>query len=436
MPSDLRILIVAEHASARFGGEAILPVHYFRVLRGRGVDVRMVVHARTREELARLFPADLERITFIPDSWLNVLLWRLEQLLPLPSKVKLFTLGWLSRLHTQRRARRAARALIRRHGIQVVHQPIPVSPREPSILHGLGVPVVIGPMNGGMSFPPGFWTGGDASAPGAGPLLRAARRLSGLLHVLMPGKRRAQLLLVANERTRRSLPPGVRGRVVELVENGVDLKLWQAREPVDRAGEPVRFVFSGRLVSLKAVDLLIRAVERARREVPLTLDVVGDGPERGHLEEVARSAGQEGAVRFHGWLEQPAAARVIREADALVLPSLHECGGAVVLEAMATGLPVIATDWGGPADYVDPSCGILVPARTPEQFVGALAEALLRLAHAPELRRSMGRAGREKVCREFDWERKGDRILQLLEGVAMADTSPAAGPTPGGTPFG
>jgi len=350
--------------------------------------------------------------------------------------VKLFTLGWLSRLHTQRRARRAARELVRRHGIQVVHQPIPVSPREPSVLHGLGVPVVIGPMNGGMSFPPGFWTGGD-STPGAGRTLRAARAFSRLLHLLMPGKLRARLLLVANERTRRSLPPGVRGQVVELVENGVDLSLWRAREPAERPGEPVRFVFSGRLVSLKAVDLLLRAVAHARREVPLTLDVVGDGPERARLEDLARSAALESAVRFHGWLEQPAAARVIADADALVLPSLHECGGAVVLEAMATGLPVIATDWGGPADYVDPSCGILVPPRTPDQFVEGLTEALLRLARSPELRRRMGRAGREKVCREFDWERKCDRLLALLESAVLTgDTAPAIGQAARGAPLG
>jgi glycosyltransferase involved in cell wall biosynthesis len=417
MASSLRILIVAEHASARFGGEAILPLHYFRVLRARGADVRMVVHDRTREELARAFPRDLDRITFIPDSWLNVLLWRLERLLPLPSKAKVFTLGWLSRLHTQRRARQVARRLVREHGIQIVHQPIPVSPREPSILHGLGVPVVIGPLNGGMSFPPGFWSGGGRpGAPAVGRFLSAARKLSELLHRAFPGKLRASLLLVANERTRRSLPARARGRVVELVENGVDLSLWQPKVHVERPGEPVRFVFSGRLVKLKAVDLLIRAMERAARDAAMTLEILGDGPERGSLEEQVRRARLQDRVRFRGWLEQPACAEAIRSADALVLPSLHECGGAVILEAMASGLPVICTDWGGPADYVDPTCGILVPPRSPEQFVDGLAEALLRLARSSPLRREMGRAGREKVCREFDWERKVDRILALFEG--------------------
>src|SRR5262245_37126584 len=63
-----RVLLVAEHASARFGGEAILPLHYFRVLRARGVETWMIVHERTRDELTALFPTDKDRLYFVPDQ--------------------------------------------------------------------------------------------------------------------------------------------------------------------------------------------------------------------------------------------------------------------------------------------------------------------------------------------------------------------------------
>ncbi|MFN4243217.1 MAG: hypothetical protein ACK4PI_08265 [Tepidisphaerales bacterium] len=67
----MRLLIVAEDASATFGGEAVLPLHYFRLLRRRGVDVHLVVHARNRDALLRLFPHDAGRLHFVPDTWLH-----------------------------------------------------------------------------------------------------------------------------------------------------------------------------------------------------------------------------------------------------------------------------------------------------------------------------------------------------------------------------
>ena len=98
-----------------------------------------------------------------------------------------------------------ARRLIAQHSIDIVHQPIPVSPKESSLLYNLGVPVVIGPMNGGMAYPPGF-THSQGNATAA--FVRIGRLFSGVLNRLMPGKLRAAALLVANERTGKALPPG------------------------------------------------------------------------------------------------------------------------------------------------------------------------------------------------------------------------------------
>src|SRR5207253_1469582 len=122
----LRILIVCEHASAQFGGEAALPLHYFRVLRKRGADVWLLTHARTRAELMRLFPGD-ERILFVEDTRLHRAMWRLGS--RLPAQVAYFTTGFVSRFATQLAQRRIARRLVRDERIDVVHQPMPVSPR-------------------------------------------------------------------------------------------------------------------------------------------------------------------------------------------------------------------------------------------------------------------------------------------------------------------
>jgi glycosyltransferase involved in cell wall biosynthesis len=308
---------------------------------------------------------------------------------------------------------------------------VPVSPREPSLMHGLGAPVVMGPMNGGMDYPPAF-ASREGRHRAVGFLMGAGRKASWLMHRLMPGKLRAATLLVANERTRRALPGGARGRVVELVENGVDLAVWSAPETRDPAGadaRPARFSFVGRLVDWKAVDLLIEAFARVVATTPATLQILGDGPMRAGLEAQARAAGLGDAVRFAGWMPQAECSRELRESDALVLPSLYECGGAVVLEAMACGLPVIATNWGGPADYLDPSCGILVDPVSRDGFVAGLADAMTRLALAPDLRARMGRAAAEKVrSGVFNWDHKIDRILQIYgETIGRAtEAAPAA----------
>src|SRR5205823_14341259 len=131
------------------------------------------------------------------------------------------------------------------------------------------------------------------------------------------------------------------------------------------------------------------------REIPTaTLQIMGSGVMRQPLEAQATAAGLNGSVTFRGWVSQPECAKILGSADVFVLPSLYECGGAVVLEAMALGLPVIATDWGGPADYLDSSCGILVDPASPEAFAQGLADAMLRLGRDESLRRSMGAAGR------------------------------------------
>lgn len=406
-----RVLIVAESASAKYGGEAILPLHVFRKLRERGVEAWMVVHERTRSELEALMPADAGRISYVPDLWFHKLVWRMSRFLP--DRVSYITIGYLGRLSAQVIARRIARKIVAEQRVDVVHQPVPVSPREPSIMHGLGAPVVMGPMNGGMTYPRAFERR-DRKLRAVGALTSLGRAASSLMNRLMPGKLRARTLLVANERTRRALPPGVKGRVIELVENGVDLEIWSATPDREREPGPVRFAFVGRLVDWKAVDLLIEAFAKVVATTPAMLQILGDGPMRGELEAQARALGLSDAIQFAGWMPQAECSRELQKSDVKVLPSLYECGGAVVLEAMACGIPVVATAWGGPADYLDPSCGVLVAPESRDQFVSGLADAMTRLALDPALRAEMGRKAREKVLTGvFNWDHKIDRILEI-----------------------
>lgn len=404
----MRICIVAEHASKRFGGEAFLPVHYFGLLRSRGVEAWLVVHSRTRDELVEIFPHDIDRILFVPDLWAHKLLFRLS--LYLPRRLSGATFGLLNQLITQFCQRSMVRQLIRNQPIDVVHQPIPISPRFPSALFGLGIPVVIGPMNGGMEYPPAFrrtesWVSRVAVA--------TLRLFANAGNTLVPGKKYADVLLVANDRTRRALPSGIRGKVIELNENGIDVGMWQGPPDIPDDAAP-RFLFVGRLVDWKAVDIAIRALDRVQSA---QLDVVGDGPMLEPWRTLTKELGVSERVHFIGQLTQPQYATHLRTSVALLLPSLYESGGAVVLEAMATGKPVIATRWGGPADYLGASCGILVEPKSYAALVAGFAEGMQKLIDSPDLAKSMGEAGRKRALRDFDWQRRIDRLIGIYRAL-------------------
>ena len=416
----MRIVIVADNASARFGGEAFIPLNYFRLLLARAEDVRLVVHERTRAELVALFPNDSGRLHFVDDTALHKTLFRFGRFLP--RRLADATTGLLIHLSTQFVQRRVVRELLRGGGADVVHIPIPVSPKTPSLMWGLGAAVVIGPLNGGMEYPEAFRRERGALSRIA---FRLARLIAHSVNLLLPGKRRADVVLVANDRTRQALPHGVTGRIIELAENGVDFSIWR-RSSHNREDGPTRFIFVGRLIDWKALDIVLEAMRRLQGHLPISLEIVGDGPMQQTWKASAEAMGLGSAVEFSGWLAQSACADRMQRADVLVLPSLFECGGSVVLEAMAMGLPVIATRWGGPTDYLDETCGILVSPSSRDALISGFADAMEKLARSESSRGQLGQAGYRRAQDHFDWERKVDQMLNIYQLAVEHRTKKAA----------
>jgi glycosyltransferase involved in cell wall biosynthesis len=411
IPLDaLRVCIVAEHASLQFGGEASLPLHYFSRLRARNVEVWLVIHGRTRREMELLFPSDQERIRYISDRWYHKLIWKLGR--PLPRRIAEAIFGTLMVLINQILQRGQIKQLINQHQVNIIHQPIPVSPKTPSFISGLGVPVVIGPMNGGMNYPAAFRRDESMVTRVAVAIGRAS---ANLVNRIISGKMNAAMLLVANHRTRMALPDRIRGRIIEIAENGVDLAIWSPASSSVPAPVPARFVFIGRLVDWKRLDFVLHALVALP---DAQLEVIGDGPMRTVWNAMAESLGVAERVRWRGWLSQAQCAERLQGATALLLPSIYECGGAVVLEAMACGIPVVAISWGGPADYIDETCGILIDPSNEESIIKDFVDANRKLASDPTLRARLGLAGRRRVELLFDWNQKISRILEIYrEGI-------------------
>jgi glycosyltransferase involved in cell wall biosynthesis len=91
---------------------------------------------------------------------------------------------------------------------------------------------------------------------------------------------------------------------------------------------------------------------------------------------------------------------------------------------MGMGKPVIATRWGGPADYLDATCGILIEPQSYSGLVTGFAEAMQKLIDFPGLARSMGEAGCARAVRDFDWQRKIDQIIRIYRALAEKSDVP------------
>jgi glycosyltransferase involved in cell wall biosynthesis len=161
----------------------------------------------------------------------------------------------------------------------------------------------------------------------------------------------------------------------------------------------------GRLEANKRVDLIVRALALADRR--LRLVVVGEGPLRKQLEELAAAGGVSDRVTFAGGVSEQGLVDLYGGARAVVFPPFDEDYGYVTLEAFLARKPVITTaDAGGPLEFVDDAVTGLVAEATPE----ALGAAMTRLAGDPALARSLGDAGYDRV-RTITWDGVVDRLL-------------------------
>ncbi|MFW5432054.1 MAG: glycosyltransferase family 4 protein [Methylophilaceae bacterium] len=410
----MRILIVSDNFSMKMGGEASLPFYYFKLFRARGIEVHCICHERVKDEIIESFSADdVARFTFIKDTKWQIAVYKFS--LKFPPRIS-FIIGQSISFSTFYRARKITKETIAQKNIDVVLEPSQITPKGLSFMYDLGAPVVIGPLCGGLVFPPAFE---DMDSLTTRVVFKVTRVFSEILHRFIPGKLQAEALVVANQRTEDALPKGIKGKVLHVAESGVDLDIWKPRQqPKRKASDYIHYVYAGRFVDWKGVEFLVSAFVKMAKNKPVILNLIGGGELQENIEAQVKKAGIENQVRFHGWITREESSAIIRECDVFVMPSLRECGGTAILEAMAIGLPAIVTNWCGPAQYVTPECGILVNPDSREGFVDGFAKAMSTLADSADLREKMGNSGQARVKTEyFDWDSKADRMIEIFDEV-------------------
>lgn len=389
-----RVLLVAPSVDATDVGEAWVAYQWASRLSERH-EVTLLTHRkRTRPSARGQLPG------------VEVVEWDEPPFLGRAERFNSLLKPWYPRFarkcrHWIRDAQRQGRAF------DVGHQPVPVGMRYPSPLAASGIPYVIGPVGGGLSTPPGF------AEEDTAPWYVTLRRLDGwrLRHdpALRRTYARAAVVVGIADYVKDSLSTIPIQRFIAMSETALE----SVPGPVEREPHtPVRLLFVGRLIRTKGARDAIRAMSLVP-DLPVLLDVVGDGFDRDACERLVADLGLEERVFFHGAQPRARVDEFYRRADVFVFPSYREPGGNVAYEAMGHGLPLIVSDRGGPGAAVTDDCGYRITPESPQRFASDIAEAIRALVEDPDRRVSMGAAARDRVLTSGTWDARIRRMEEI-----------------------
>lgn len=424
-PNRVRVLLIAEACNPTWTSVPLVGYNFARALANRpDLDVTLVTHVRNRSALEDDPIASKARLCFIDNEWLARPLYKLSSLIRGGQNLSWTidtAMAWPSYMVFEKQVFNRFGQQLQQGDFDLIHRVTPLTPTIGSPLASkTKVPMLIGPLNGGLPWPTEYPELRRKEREWLVPLRKLYRQLpyyrSTYLHLAG--------VIAGSRHTATEVPSYFHGQQFYLPENGVDPDRFPIALTWPEPKGRFRFISVGRLVPYKGADLTIEAMRRSAALKNCELAIVGDGPQKPDLERLIREGGLESNVRLLGWVNQKQLAQELAQSQVFVFPSLREFGGGVALEALSSGLPAIIVDYGGPAELVTPECGILLPLKPREELIGQLQQAMEELAANPERCRKMGEAACRHVREEFVWSTKAARIVEMYRQVVR-------GPAPG-----
>lgn len=419
-----RVLVIAEAANPEWVSVPLVGWSLYAALRDVA-DVHLVTQVRNREAILRAGLREGIDFTAIDSEAIERPFWKLASVLRMGQGKGWTVTTALSSLtypYFERLVWARFRADLQARRYDLVHRITPLSPTVVSPIaarcRSIDIPFVVGPLNGGVPWPPGF----DRERRREREWLSYVRGL----YKLLPGRSRmlaaSSAIIVGSRHTGTEIPARYRDRMIYLPENAIDPARFN-RRAAQRTEGVLRACFVGRLVPYKGPDMLIEAVAPLARSGRIRLDIVGEGPLRQDLETLVQSLGVGGAVTFHGNVPHRAVQEILCENNVLAFPSVREFGGGVVLEAMSLGVVPVIVDYAGPGELVTAETGFKVPIGSRAEIIEALRHRLESLAADPSPLPAMGLRGIEEVARNFTWSAKARRVTEIYEDVLRRPAS-------------
>jgi glycosyltransferase involved in cell wall biosynthesis len=419
---SLNVLLIIESCNPDWSSVPLVGYNFFREINQR-VNATLVTHARNRDAMQK---RGHQNVVYIEESRGIQLYFGLVG--PIASKIwPLFhALTYPVYEEFNRRVYQQFKDSVVAGDYDLVHVITPMIPRYPVKLSQVcdRTPFLYGPVNGGVPFPKNF----EAIARKEHAYLNFLRDLGELL---LPGYedtyRRADKILAGSTYTldmlqeKFDLPSD---RIHLFYENGIEQKFLDAAEnrPVH---DTIELIFVGRLVPYKGADMLVDAIAQLEPEVRdrIHLTIVGDGQERSPLEEQTQQLNLTSAITFTGWVQQQETLDYYRKSDLFCFPSIREFGGAVVMEAMACGLPCIVVNNGGIGEYVTAETGFKIEPLSRDHIVQEMAVHITQLVKDEALRRTMSKTATEQA-KQFEWGQKALTMMAIYDELVSPSPVP------------
>jgi glycosyltransferase involved in cell wall biosynthesis len=427
MPSNQsrpRVLLIAEAANPEWVSVPLVGWNIYQAL-AKLTDVHLVTHIRNRDAVKRAGLTEGSDFSVIDNEYVAAPLYRLSTLLRGGSGKGWTTVTALSSLayySFEFEVWQRFKARFRAGEFDIVHRVTPLSPTSQSILAKRltrwNIPFVVGPLNGGIPWPRNFIHRQHAERE----WLSHVRSIYKLMPAYRSMRRYSSAILVGSKYTLSEMPRSIQGKCVYIPENGIRAdQVAPCRKATKQL--PLVACFVGRLVPYKGADMLLEASTEFLKNRQLILQIVGDGPERSSLQQLVKRLGLENLVHFDGPRSHDEVLLKLSKCDLMILPSIREFGGGVVIEAMAMGATPIVADYAGPGELVDETTGIKVAFTDRSSLVDGIRVAIDQFIENPSLLDRLANAARRKVLANYTWEAKAAQIKQVYTAILGKDAA-------------
>lgn len=443
MDKKLKVLLIVEQCNPEGSSVPLVGYNFYKEISQRA-EVTLITHGRNQASLKRAHP-DSDIVYLYESDWSRRYYIVADRLSRIKGKIiwpLRLTLAYPIYAEFNRQVYQQFAPAIEQGRYDIVHAITPMVPRYPvKVVDACDrTPFVLGPVNGGVPYPDGFKSVGRREFSGLN-FLRSVGRF------LIPGYQKtyqqADYILAGSSYT-----AGLIKRLFDLSDERVELfyenglmpefvKSLPTAQVSAQTAVPVpdhrpeqspeqslkrssdhllNLLFVGRLVPYKSADILIESLSKLPADIlqRVQLTIVGDGSERDALERQVAALNLGRTVTFTGWVAQTETLQYYRQSDIFCFPSVREFGGAVVLEAMANGLPCIVVNNGGIGEYVTEKTGYKIEPISRSFVVQALAESIEHLATNPSLRQQMADSAVQRA-NAFTWDVKAERIVEIYK---------------------
>lgn len=393
-----RILIIAYDCNPQKGAEAMMAFNWINSL-VKNYKVKVITDIRHKEYLeAKGISFDVEYVTYASKKIYSLL-----------EKVHAYNI--LYRLFIK--SFRKTVSLSEVDTYDLIHCLTPAGYFSYNDLYKLDKPLVVGPLGGGLKFPKGF---------GRYKTFKYLLRNIYYSYIRHNPKckkyyKNCLKILIGTRYLLEHLPKSVHAKTIEFFDTVVDTNKYFPCYQTKNG--TINILYSGRMELSKGCLLLLEAFKLLIQEgcFQLRLTMLGEGSQLSRIKKRVEKADLDKYIKLPGFVPADEVKEYLQKSDIYCLPSLKEPGGTSILEALACGIPVITTDYGGPAISITEECGIKINAKNYNEYILDLKQSIRYLMDNPEERRRLGQNGRMRAVAEYSHEKLEEKITDLYKSM-------------------